>query len=154
MTSLAAIDGVKSKFHAGSYSQFFKHTEKIILDGVLAEAEAIGNLAVAQAFGHQPCNLLFAFAQGTRIRIGRGFHQARLDQCVEHELQLGGTRPDLAFVYAVNALAKRLKRIRPAEHSACSGAESFHHQVAIHVVEQDNHAQGGVEIANLTDQAK
>ena len=60
LAGISVIDGVEDEFDAGGDAEFFEDAEKIFLDGVLAEVEFAGNLAIAEAFGDEGDDLFLA----------------------------------------------------------------------------------------------
>ena len=63
---ISIVDGVEDEFDAGGDAEFFEDAEEIFLDGVLAEVEFAGNLAIAEAFGDEGDDLFFA--RGEQVR--------------------------------------------------------------------------------------
>ena len=63
LAGISVIDGVEDEFDAGGDAELFEDAEEIFLDGVLAEFEFAGDLAVAQSFGDQGDDLLLARGQ-------------------------------------------------------------------------------------------
>jgi hypothetical protein len=57
--------GVEHEFDPGRDPQFLENLESIVLDGMLAELQLLGNLAVRQAVSYQGDNFLFALRQQT-----------------------------------------------------------------------------------------
>jgi hypothetical protein len=47
---ISVVDGIQDELDAGRDAEFFEDAIKILLDGVLAEVEFAGNVAVAEAF--------------------------------------------------------------------------------------------------------
>jgi hypothetical protein len=45
--------GVEHEFDPGRYPQFLENLEQMVLDGILAKLQLLGNLAVRQAVSHQ-----------------------------------------------------------------------------------------------------
>ena len=50
---VSVIERVQYEFHAGRDTEFLENPEKILLDGVLAERQFMGDLTVGKPFGHQ-----------------------------------------------------------------------------------------------------
>jgi hypothetical protein len=57
------FEGIECQFNAGRNAQFFEHAKKVVLDGVFAELQSVGDFAIAQAFGNQKRHFFFAAAQ-------------------------------------------------------------------------------------------
>jgi hypothetical protein len=71
---IAIVHGVENEFHAAGDPKFFEDPKKIFLDGVLAEIEFTGDVAVAQALRHQGDDLFLA---GSEQRVSSGIQHAQ-----------------------------------------------------------------------------
>lgn len=60
LARITVVDGVENEFDAGRDAKFFKNTEEILFDRMLAEVEFAGGGAVAETFGDQSHHLCFA----------------------------------------------------------------------------------------------
>ena len=54
------MNGVEDKFNTGGDAEFLEDAVEIFLDGVLAQVEFAGNVAIAESFGNQGHNLFLA----------------------------------------------------------------------------------------------
>src|SRR5580700_7048148 len=57
---VSVIDGVEDEFDAGRNAELVEDAEKVLLDGVLAQAEFAGGFAIAEAFCDESDDLLLA----------------------------------------------------------------------------------------------
>jgi hypothetical protein len=95
-TRVSAVDGVKDEFDAIGNSQLVEDTEQVLLDGVLAEAEFAGDVAIAGAFGCQGNNLLIsgrersATIKGQRQPRGSGNGENTMDAKGSHNAAVFG----------------------------------------------------------------
>jgi len=63
------VDSIENQFHAVGNSQLVENPEQVLLDRVLAEAQFAGDVAVAQAFGHESDDLFLARGQKTTAAV-------------------------------------------------------------------------------------
>jgi hypothetical protein len=96
--------GVEHEFNPGGDPQFLENLEQIILDGMLAKLQLLGNLAVGQAVGYQGDNFFFALRQQTAsasIDYPKG---ARRHQFFKNVVHLASASPNLAFMNGISTL--------------------------------------------------
>lgn len=132
MAGISVIEGVEREFDAGGDSQLFEDAEQVFLDGVLAEIEFDGNLAIAEAFCNQRDDLLLAW--GEQVAALRVEHAERGDfgNVIEDVVQLLGVGPDLSGGDAGDAFAEQAKiGVGEAKDSAHSGTEGADDEVTV-----------------------
>jgi glycosyltransferase involved in cell wall biosynthesis len=101
------VQCVEDECDASRDAEFFKDSEEILLDGVFAERQFLGNLAIGKALGLEGDNLLLAWRHQN---LAVGVHNPQgwnLRNHIDEEIDLLGRRPDLAAVHNLNALAER-----------------------------------------------
>jgi hypothetical protein len=133
------VDGVEDELHAGRNAQFVEDAEHVFLDGVLAEIQFAGNVAVAEALGDESDDLFFARGQEW---VSTGVEHAKRwdfgDQ-VEQKSHLLGVGPNLASGDALDTAAEQAEMgIGNAEDAARTGAERADHEVAVVGFHQEN----------------
>ena len=74
----AAVEGIESQLDARADSKLLEDAKQVILDGVFAEPEAIGDLTVAQAFGDQTRDFFLALTERASVSSIRLVHQSGL----------------------------------------------------------------------------
>jgi len=96
---VAVIESVEYKFHAGRDTKFLKNPEEILFDGVLAESQFLGDLAIGKSLSHQGYYLLLP---GSHQHFPIGVHDTQRwhsGNHVDEELDLLGGGPGLAAVH-------------------------------------------------------
>jgi hypothetical protein len=107
VAGISIIDGVEHEFDAAGDAQLFENAKQIFLDGVLAEVEFGGDLTIAETFGDERDDLLFAGRE--QVGSSRVEHAQRRDlgDEIEDVVQLLGVGPDLSGGDAGDALAQQ-----------------------------------------------
>ncbi len=90
--------GVEHEFDPGGDPQFLENLEQIILDGMLAKLQLLGNLAVGQAVGYQGDNFFFALRQQTASLSIDDPTRPRCHQLSENVFHLPSAGPNLTFM--------------------------------------------------------
>lgn len=137
MAGISVIDGVEGELDAGGDSQLFEDAEQIFLDGVLAEIELDGDLAIAESFGDEGDDLLFAGRE--QVAALRVEHAQRRDFRDEFEnvIQLLSVGPDLSGGDAGDAFAEQAEiGVGEGEDSAHAGTESADDKFTIDRLDQ------------------
>jgi hypothetical protein len=99
----------------------------VVLDRVGAQAEARGNLAVREAFGHHAHNLLLPLGK-QRGACGADYADwFPLPQGLDDPLELTAVSPDLPGMHAPNAFAQYLEPFSRAEHTSRSVRKGLDH---------------------------
>jgi glycosyltransferase involved in cell wall biosynthesis len=102
---VSVIERVQYEFHAGRDTEFLENPEKILLDGVLAERQCMGDLTVGKPFGHQGDDLLFPRSHQYVPIYVHDAQRRNLGNHIDKEIDLFGGGPDLT---AVTPLYQRL----------------------------------------------
>jgi len=137
--------GVEHEFNPGGNSKFLENLEQIILDGMLAEFQLLGNLAVGQAVGYQGDNFFFALRQqAAPLRIDYP-KRARRHQFVKDIFHLASVNPNLALMNGINTLGQLFAGFGPREYPTGSRAESVNHEIVFAVFQQQNETRGKVQ---------
>ena len=146
----AAAESVEDNLDTAGNAELIKDSKQVILDRVLSELEALGDFAIAQSFGYQANYIDFAAGKrGETIAAEIG--ESRLCERLEQKVQLGAAGPNLAHVYALNALGKQAEGFGAAENPVRAGAKSLDHCGTFRTVEHDHYARGwrlGTNILN------
>jgi len=139
------VYGVEDEFDAGGDAQLVEDAEQVFLNGVLAEVEFAGGVAVAEAFGDEGDDLFLA--RGEELVAAGVEHAEGWDygDQVEEESHLFGVGPDLTAGDALDAAAEQAEMgVGNAENAAGAGAERAHNQVAVVGLDQKNFSDGGM----------
>jgi glycosyltransferase involved in cell wall biosynthesis len=67
-------NGIEDEFNTGRNSQLVENAQQIFLDGVLAQSQFIGNLAIAEQVRHKRDDLFFAWRHQ---RLAAGIHHTQ-----------------------------------------------------------------------------
>ena len=137
MAGISVIDGVEREFDAGGDSQLFENAKQIFLDGVLAEIEFDGDLAIGKAFGDQRDDLLFTGRE--QVAASRVEHAQRGDfgDVIEDVVQLLGVGPDLSGGDTRDAFAEQAKiGVGEGKDSVHSGSEGADDELTIERFDQ------------------
>lgn len=57
------VDGIEDEFDAGGDAQLVEDVEEVLLDGVLAQVEFPGSIAITEALGDEGDDLFFAWGE-------------------------------------------------------------------------------------------
>jgi len=132
LTRISVIHGVQDKFYSRRDSKLLEDPKEIFLDGVFAEIEFDGNLAIAQSLGDQGDDLFLAWSQNA---IARGVdHAKRRDFGNEFQdvVKLLGVSPDLAVGDPQNTFAKRAQvSVINGENATDARTEAVDDQIAV-----------------------
>ena len=60
--NFAALEGVERQLHSGRDSEFLENPEQVILDGMLAQIQALGNLAITESLSDHVSDFIFTLA--------------------------------------------------------------------------------------------
>ena len=95
--ALALADGVEDGLHAVGDTEFVKDAEEVVFDGMLAELERGGELAIAESVGEEVKDLLFALAEERVAEDVGDFEGARKGERTQEKVKLRGVGPDLTI---------------------------------------------------------
>ena len=122
---LALAEEVQNEFDAAGDAQLVVNAEKIIADGVLAEAELDANFAVRESFGEQRRDVIFAFSEQGSASMVYGAERARLHKSLKQKVKLITAGPNLSSMNGLNAFAQHLERFGTAKYPLGSSAKSI-----------------------------
>jgi hypothetical protein len=104
-------------------TELFKNSKQMVLNGVLAQAEALRNFAIAQTFGQAAHYLDFTLRkQSQPTRVDRP-DRRRIRQRFDREGHFASVGPDLSLVNAANTFAKQVNRLTLAKNTTRTGAK-------------------------------
>src|ERR1700674_45529 len=107
MIVFSPVDSVKRQLQPIRSSHFVEDPKQIVADGVLAQMELVGNVAIGKTFGHQVDNSFFPLCQQARYFLtNRSSLQSRA-QGIDHEVQFLAASPHLPPVYCVDAVRSK-----------------------------------------------
>src|SRR5258708_23099579 len=110
LTLFTMRDSIEDEFYTRRNPKLVENAQQIFLDGMLAQPQFIGNLAIAEPIRHQRDDLFFAWRHQ---RLAAGIHHTQcvhLGQSFEHVVHLLAIYPDLPSGNTVDALAEHAKR--------------------------------------------
>jgi hypothetical protein len=122
----------------------------VILDGVLAQVEALRNLAIAEPFGQAAYNLQFTFREQTQTMCIHGSDRGSARQCVQGHNHFATAGPYLSLVHALNAFAKKFDGLTLAEYPSRAGAKSVQDNFILQRIHQHygpNSSTGRAQLA-------
>ena len=121
------LERVSDQFRSAGDCEFSEQTEEMVLDGMLAEFQLKGNVAVGFSGNHQGYDLLLPlgerdFAAGVSPNA-RALRLKRLEQL----MYLIVVCPYLSFVHLMDTLAQNFAGIVSPTDSACAPAKRVKH---------------------------
>src|SRR5258705_3941028 len=138
-TVISVMQCVEDELDARRDAEFFKDPEEVLLDGVFAERQFPGDLAIGESLGHEGDDLLLARSdQNVTVRVHNpeGWN---LRNQIDEEIDLLGGGPNLAAVHNLNALAERAElRCGETEQAARSRTKSIYGEFTINRLEHEN----------------
>jgi hypothetical protein len=134
------LQTVENQFNAAGYTQFVEHAEQVISDGVLAQVQLPGNLAVRQSFSNQANNILFSFRKQAHATGVLEVQRHGRAQGIEQVAKLLAIGPHLALMDGMNAFAKSFERLVAEDYALRAEPECVNHQLAFPGIEQHDRA--------------
>ena len=95
LARIAVVDGIEDEFDAGGDTQLVEDAEQVLLDGVLAEVEFAGALAVAEALGDEGDDLFFSWREELLAAGVEHAQRRHFGDQVEQKAHLLAVGPDL-----------------------------------------------------------
>src|ERR1700730_2849774 len=123
MIVFSPVDGVKRQLQPIRSSHFVEDPKQIVADGVLAQMELVGNVAIGETVGHHVDNSFFALCQQARYFLTYRFSLQSRAQGFAHEVQFLAASPLLSPVYCVESLPQDPRRLISGESAAGSCPE-------------------------------
>src|ERR1700731_3085949 len=105
MIVFSPVDGVKGQLQPTRSSHFVEDPKQIVADGVLAQMELVGNVAIGETFGYQVDNAFFPLCQQARYFLTYRFSLQSRAQGFHTEGKFLAASPPLPPGYRVDALA-------------------------------------------------
>ena len=113
------VDGIEDEFDTSRYPELVEDAEQVLLDGVLAEVEFPGSVAIAKAFGNEGDDLFFARGEELSAEGVEYAQRRHFGDHVEEKVHLLGVGPDLTGGDPLDAPAEQAEmRIVDTEDSA------------------------------------
>ncbi len=101
------INGIQHEFHAAGDTELFEDAVEVFLDGVLAEVEFAGDLAVTDTFRDESDDLFLARGEHAAALGIEHAQRGDFRDMVHEVVELLGAGPDLSVGHAEKALAQR-----------------------------------------------
>ncbi len=126
------VHRVEDEFDSRGNSQLVEDPKQVFFDGVLAEIEFAGDIAVAETFGGEGDNLLFAggehFASARVEHAERGHFRHQIEQ----KPHLFGIGPNLSLSHSLKTAAKQPEmRVGEGKNPAGPGSKGRYHHLAL-----------------------
>src|SRR6185437_2329992 len=119
------------QLYSSRNSQLFKHDEQIVLDGVLAQPKAFGDIPICEPFRDQHTNIALAFCKD--VACG-----SRGDRCIgmcpqffKQIVNLLGIRPQLSCKHRTDALCEISRYLFAGEHTSGAEAKSLDNDASV-----------------------
>ena len=141
----AILEAIEDQLDARGDAELVKNAKEVIADGVFAEAQVAGNLAVGEAFGNQADDIFLAL--GKQAEAVRVLQMERLGvaEDVEQVAEVLAIGPDLALMHGVDALGESLERLIAEDDAVGAAAEGVNNEIAFAGGEQHDGAGSRVQ---------
>ena len=107
---VAVVDGVEHQFDPGGDAQLVENAKQILLYGVFAECQLLGDIPIREPFRDQGDHLLLARSQQAAALHIHHSKRRHLGNQIDEVVDLFGGSPDLAAVDDLYALPRAVQR--------------------------------------------